>query len=1104
MNRYELARQGREQRMPIAPPTEAETGRGILRTIASVPFDIGVAALDVLDYIDASTRALAGNIFGVEGSGRETIFGTAPSGRELLGLGAGTKGEFEGGDVPGFAAEVALSPFNLLSFGTLSTAGKAASRAGKLAASARVAAATGKQKVAREAIEALAKEGLTLAEAKGLPHSLRQQATEGLRRGLTLDIPWGPKWEVHPFGGRASGQVFGGIERGRETAARALEPIAKHLRAGGRTGRAAFQPEALQALNEALTESLGGPTEAVELFNEAVMGGLETKALGQWEGRRLAETAGRNLGRFAGERPAELMQAQAGIQRQIAPILRRMTERFDTKIAEARQVGDLKRVRGLEIAKRIQLNQAMVPTRDDPLGVAKVLTILGVEKGGAVGQIEHTIAELTAKHANRAVQQLEDAGAGVGKFKGMEAQAALRKAEQINQLQAGKLASRIDTLTDQAEVYRIIRDHLPEPIRHEADRIKAALGKNFAAEQAAGVKYAALSDVLLGYLPRSMSRKAVEWGLRQGQDDPFRIVARQFQTTGKFTLERAKEFRGLSVPAINDLARARGFEEDFFNENVAETVMRRLLEGATARGGAHVAGGALTMFALPKGKAGEAAVAIEELIHKLKLGRIGDEPIKAESAEKIAKALKGTRFEGTYIPGEIASSLLRVNKTLMDPRELRTVVRWIEKANGWYRYSVTQLFPSFHARNKFSNMFMMGMAGMRDPRYLARAAGLQRRVRNRFLEETSRAVRPGAKIATDAEMKLMREIVEHAAVGHGYAGEIARILEGAGGGAARLTATRGAAGRGRAWMREMLGKVGTAIEDHDKIALYLWARDKGQTGQEAGRLVKKWLFDYGDLSHIEKKPFGLRSQAYFWTWTRKAIPLLFAELVTSPRKYRLWGLATGSVGSRRELHELLPSWLVTRSPFALGTDEQGQATFALTGLPPESLGDFATEGKGPLRALQKVAAQMAPLPFRQPFELLSDFNLRTGRPGLRSNRLLRQAVEKLPAGLRREVAGVEKIEPLLPTSRMSSSLTQLLEAAGVLGEGKRGMAETASRLLAGITPIRLGREEARVRRNLDQVDDALEQYERMGAGNSERAKQLRTLRGRLRRRLRAF
>lgn len=39
---------------------------------------------------------------------------------------------------------------------------------------------------------------------------------------------------------------------------------------------------------------------------------------------------------------------------------------------------------------------------------------------------------------------------------------------------------------------------------------------------------------------------------------------------------------------------------------------------------------------------------------------------------------------------------------------------------------------------------------------------------------------------------------------------------------------------------------------------------------------------------------------------------------------------------------------------------------------------------------------------------------------------------------------------------------------------------------------------------LDRVDEALEQLEKMGAGDSARAKDLRTLRGRMRRELRGF
>ena len=1098
---------------PIAPPTEAETSRGILSTLASIPFDLAVDALNVLDYVSASTRALVALPFGIEGSGRDTIFGVAPSGRELIGLGTGEKGTFEAADVPGFVVEAALDPTNLISFGTLSTAGKAAKATGELADMARVAGVLGKTKAAEEAVAKLARQGLTAETAPRSARRLVDQVAAGQRRGLTLDIPWGPKFEMHPFGGRVSGRVFAATDRAGAAAARAIEPIAKHFRAGGRIGTAALQHADLDTLNAALSEKLGGAADAVGLFNEAVQQGIESKAGAHWEALRLGDTVATNLARAAEKDPLEAVTALRDIHQKTQVVRDRITKRFDDKIAEALERQDMARVRGLEIAKRRQLREAFIPTAEDPLGATKILTLLGVEKGGAVGQIETEIARLTVDHANAAIRRLDDAKALRGKFKGLDTAEALERAETVNRAQATKLASRIDTLTDQADAYRLIREHLPEPIMREVDRIKAALGTNYAAEQAAGVKYKALGDVLLGYMPRRMTREAIAWASKLPEDDPLKIVAKQFQTTGSFAFERVPELRGVSIPAINDLARAKGFVGEFFTENAAEAVTRRLLEGGTAQGGAHVAVGALTLFALPKAKAGEAAVPIEKLINRLRINRVGETLLdelpktaggkKLAPVERIATALKGTAFENAYIPRDIATALLRVDKTIMDPKELRTLVRWIERANGWYRYSVTQLFPAFHARNKLSNMFMMGMAGMRDVRYLWKAAQLQRRVRNRFLKETGRALREGAKVATDVEMDTLREAIEYASVGGGYHSETRKILDATRREIAPIVA-RGPLGQAKRAIGEVLGKVGTAIEDHDKIALYLWARDKGQTAQEAGRLVKKWLFDYGDLSHIEKKPFGLRSQAYFWTYTRKSVPLLFAELVMNPRKFRLYGLATGAVGSRREQQELLPSWLAVRNPIYLGGDEEGRARFAMMGLPPESLTDFATEGQGPLRALQKIAAQMAPLPFRHPFELLANVNLRTGRPGLRSSKLLEAGLDKLPAAVRREAAGFEKLEPLLPSARYSESLTRLLDAAGagIGGRPDSPARDAAASLLAGVTPIRIGRTEARTRQTLNRVEDALEQLERMGSGDGARAKQLRTLRGRLRRTLR--
>lgn len=72
------------------------------------------------------------------------------------------------------------------------------------------------------------------------------------------------------------------------------------------------------------------------------------------------------------------------------------------------------------------------------------------------------------------------------------------------------------------------------------------------------------------------------------------------------------------------------------------------------------------------------------------------------------------------------------------------------------------------------------------------------------------------------------------------------------------------------------------IEEPAKVALYKWAKDQGQSADQAALTVKKYLFDYSELSDFEKQ--YLRNVFPFYTWTRKNVPLQLATLLQNPTR----------------------------------------------------------------------------------------------------------------------------------------------------------------------------------------------------------------------------
>lgn len=71
------------------------------------------------------------------------------------------------------------------------------------------------------------------------------------------------------------------------------------------------------------------------------------------------------------------------------------------------------------------------------------------------------------------------------------------------------------------------------------------------------------------------------------------------------------------------------------------------------------------------------------------------------------------------------------------------------------------------------------------------------------------------------------------------------------------------------------------IEDPAKLALFVHELRKGKSAEQASVTVRKVLFDYDELSDMERK---VRTFIPFYTWMRKNIPLQLATLVERPAK----------------------------------------------------------------------------------------------------------------------------------------------------------------------------------------------------------------------------
>ena len=85
-----------------------------------------------------------------------------------------------------------------------------------------------------------------------------------------------------------------------------------------------------------------------------------------------------------------------------------------------------------------------------------------------------------------------------------------------------------------------------------------------------------------------------------------------------------------------------------------------------------------------------------------------------------------------------------------------------------------------------------------------------------------------------------------------------------------------------AWVRFVRGSA--RITEHNaRAALFINSMVDGMSGAEAAQNVKKYLFDYSELTDFEKNV--MRNIIPFYSWLRKNIPLQFQSLIERPAKY---------------------------------------------------------------------------------------------------------------------------------------------------------------------------------------------------------------------------
>lgn len=220
-------------------------------------------------------------------------------------------------------------------------------------------------------------------------------------------------------------------------------------------------------------------------------------------------------------------------------------------------------------------------------------------------------------------------------------------------------------------------------------------------------------------------------------------------------------------------------------------------------------------------------------------------------------ALKGLKF----LP-EQAKVIDNYYQTIK-PEELKVIIRTFDKVQNWWKAQAL-ISPSYHLRNTASNIWNNYIAGV-NPAYYAKAVALQRNAL-----KAPELVDEMKKLGVINEGWYAKDISEEV---------ISRVSK-----VGKWRTSINPLAQQNALFK-LNKSVGSAIENNARMAHYLSMKDKGMSAEQAAQSVKKYLFDYGDLTKVERTIF--KRAIPFYTWTRKNIPIQLEGLITQPAKYVL-------------------------------------------------------------------------------------------------------------------------------------------------------------------------------------------------------------------------
>lgn len=505
------------------------------------------------------------------------------------------------------------------------------------------------------------------------------------------------------------------------------------------------------------------------------------------------------------------------------------------------------------------------------------------------------------------------------------------------------------------------RSDLAPVVRDAVGAINAQNAAGLAATRGAGVTIAELDDEAINYLRRVMRPEARDLIRDLGSGDVDRGLSRLI--TEKHGAQNQRSFKGLTIPEINDLA---------------ESGKLSLLGNKPLKGGLFVE----DPFLATVTRAGEAGKAVASAKLLKDYARVHGAPVKKvrRGGKLVRQVPKGWRTVNNLVAGvgkdvafppDVATALETHFERIVEPGFL--LRQWDTANRLWSRHTVG-IVPVTEFRNMVGDVWNGVVLGGMNPLKVADAAsamafGTKQGAALGLTQDTIHRL-PGGRVLSGTELKGL-------ATRHGVmqATEMSQLLDDLG------TLEQPASG-----LAERLGRAGASViapkwqarvarlrEQGTRLAFFLDRLEKGDAPEVAAITVKKYLFDYGELTAFERQV--LKRAMPFYTWMRNNVPLQVGHLFAKPQAFagvqKARTEAAGSEPLGLEDAEM-PRFMREGLPLRAGENEEGMPQFMrLAGyLPAADIGNFADPGQ----AMQTLVNSLSPF-ITQPLESAANVNL---------------------------------------------------------------------------------------------------------------------------------